>query len=167
MTEHLTRKGLLAGGAVGAAAMVAASPAPAHDRDDDDGIVGSWYGRVTADDPALGSFEELISFHRDGIVTDAHRLYIPATPFGPLLETSGHGAWKSTRNGYTAFFRFLLQQAPPSAGAAVGTDNVRLNIRLERGGNRFSGRFESTIRDTAGNAVFTATGDIAGERIIA
>ena len=49
------------------------------------------------------------------------------------------------------------------AGAPVGTDN----IRLERGGNRFSGRFESTIRDTAGNAVFTATGDIAGERIIA
>lgn len=164
--SELTRKGLLASGAAGAAALAAASPALAHDRDDD-GIVGSWYGRVTADDPALGSFEELISFHRDGIVTDAHRLYIPATPFGPLLETSGHGAWKSTRNGYTAFFRFLLQQAPPSAGAPVGTDNVRLNIRLERGGNRFSGRFESTIRDTAGNAVFTATGDIAGERIIA
>ena len=165
--SELTRKGLLAGGVAGAAALAAASPALAHDRDDDDGIVGSWYGRVTADDPALGSFEELISFHRDGIVTDAHRLSIPATPFGPLLETSGHGAWKSTRNGYTAFFRFLLQQAPPSAGAPVGTDNVRLNIRLERGGNRFSGRFESTIRDTAGNSVFTATGDIAGERIIA
>jgi hypothetical protein len=165
--SELTRKGLLAGGVAGAAALASTSPALAHDRDDDDGIVGSWYGRVTADDLALGSFEELISFHRDGIVTDAHRLYIPATPFGPLLETSGHGAWKSTRNGYTAFFRFLLQQAPPSAGAPVGTDNVRLNIRLERGGNRFSGRFESTIRDTSGAAVFTATGDIAGERIIA
>ncbi len=164
----LTRKSLLAaGGAAGAAALASAVPAHAHgDRDDDD-IVGSWYGRVTADDPALGSFEELLSFHSGGIVTDAHRLYIPATPFGPLLETSGHGAWKTTRNGYTAFFRFLLQQAPPSAGAAVGTDNVRLNIRLDRGGNRFSGRFESTIRDTSGTAVFVATGDIAGERIVA
>jgi hypothetical protein len=115
----------------------------------------------------LARVEELISFHRDGIVSDAHRLYIPATPFGPLLETSGLGAWKRTRHGYTAFFRFLLQQAPPSGGTSVGTDNVRLNVRLERGGDRFSGRFESTIRDTSGAPVFTATGDIAAERIMA
>ena len=67
----------------------------------------------------------------------------------------------------TAFFRFILQQAPPSAGGPVGTDNVRLNIRLDRSGNRFSGRFESTIRDNAGALVFTATGAIAGERITA
>jgi hypothetical protein len=166
----LTRKGLLASGAAGAAALATASPALA-DRDRGrghaDDIVGSWYGRVTADDPALGSFEELLSFHSGGIVSDAHRLYIPATPFGPLLETSGHGAWKTTRNGYTAFFRFLLQQAPPSAGASVGTDNVRLNIRLDRSGNHFTGRFESTIRDTSGAAVFSVTGDVAGERIAA
>ena len=164
----ITRKGLLTGGAAaGAAALATASPALAHGNDDDD-LVGSWYAKVTADDPALGSFEELLSFHTGGIVTDAHRLYIPASPFGPLLETSGHGAWKSVRGGgFTAFFRFILQQAPPSAGAPVGTDNVRLNLRLDRSGNRFSGRFESTIRDTAGNPVFTATGDIAAERIMA
>jgi hypothetical protein len=165
---EMTRKGLLAGGAAGAAALAGAVPASAHDDRDGDGIVGSWYGRVTADDPALGSFEELMSFHPAGIVSDAHRLYIPATPFGPLLETSGHGAWRATgRDGYTAYFRFLLQHAPPSDGASVGTDNVRLNIRLERGRNRFSGRFESTIRDTAGTPVFTATGDISADRIMA
>ena len=169
MSERaLTRKGLLAGGAAGrrraGGDVTGAGARPRHDDD----IVGSWYGRVTADDPALGSFEELISFHRDGIVTDAHRLYIPATPFGPLLETSGHGAWKSTPQRLHG-----VLPLPAPAGAAVrrarrsGTDNVRLNIRLERGGNRFTGRFESTIRDTAGDAVFTATGDIAGERIIA
>ncbi|MDA0170266.1 hypothetical protein OJ998_14305 [Solirubrobacter taibaiensis] len=162
----ITRKGLLTGSAAaGAAALATASPALAHG-DDDDELVGSWYGRVTADDPALGAFEELISFHRDGIVTDAHRLYLPATPFGPLLETSGHGAWKRVRGGgYTAFFRFLLQQAPPSAGAAVGTDNVRLNFRVVRG--RITGRFESQIKDTSGALVFTATGAIAAERITA
>jgi hypothetical protein len=167
MTERaLTRKGLLAGGAAGAAALAGAAPAFGHGSGGDDDIVGSWYGRVVADDPALDSFEELISFHPGGIVTDSHRLYIPATPFGPLLETSGHGAWKSTgRDGYTAFFRFLLQQAPPSAGASVGTDNVRLNLRVNR--SRLSGRFESTIRDTTGAAVFTATGAITGERILA
>jgi hypothetical protein len=160
-----TRKGLLASGAAGAAALATASPALAHGDDGDD-IVGSWFAKVTADDPALGSFDELLSFHTGGIVTDAHRLYIPASPFGPLLETSGHGAWKTVRGGgVTAFFRFILQQAPPSAGAPVGTDNVRLNLRVNR--DRFSGRFESTIRGTSGAVVFTATGSIAGERITA
>ena len=162
--SELTRKGL-DGRSRGGRGDRGGVTGAGDDRDDDDGIVGSWYGRVTADDPALGSFE-VISFHRDGIVTDAHRLYIPATPFGPLLETSGHGAEDHAHRLHRVL-RFLLQQAPPSAGAPVGTDNVRLNIRLERGGNRFTGRFESTIRDTAGNAVFTATGAIAGERIVA
>ena len=127
MTERaLTRKGLLAGGAAGAAALATAAPAFGQAAATTTSSSARGTRKVVADDPALGSFEELISFHPGGIVTDAHRLYIPATPFGPLLETSGHGAWKSTgRNGYTAFFRFLLQQAPPSAGASVGTDNVR------------------------------------------
>ncbi len=35
----------------------------------------------------------------------------------------------------------------------MGTDNVRLNLRVDR--NRLSGRFESTIRDTTGAALFT------------
>jgi hypothetical protein len=54
MSERaLTRKGLLAGGVAGAAALAAASPARAHGDRDDDELVGSWYGRVVADDPAL------------------------------------------------------------------------------------------------------------------
>jgi len=165
MTE-VTRKGLLSAGAAGVAGMAIAAPADAHDRDDD-GIVGSWFLTITADDPQLGSFNGLISFHVGGVVTEARRYYIPATPLGSLLETSGHGAWKNDRRGVTAFWRFMLQQAPPSAGAPLGTDNVRINVRLERGGQRFTGRFESTIRDNSGAVVFTATGDIAGERIVA
>jgi hypothetical protein len=165
MTE-ITRKGLLGVGAAGVAGLAIAAPAQAHDRDDDH-IVGSWFLTITADDPALGSFNGLISFHAGGVVTESRRYYIPATPLGPLLETSGHGAWKGERHGVTAFWRFMLQQAPPSAGAPVGTDNVRINVRLERGGRRFSGSFESKIRDNSGAVVFTATGDIVGERIIA
>src|SRR4051812_44382582 len=99
MESALTRKGLLAAGAAGAAALAAAVPARADS--DDESLVGSWYGRVVADDPALGSFEELLSFHPGGIVSDAHRLYIPVTPFGPVLETSGHGAWKKAGKDYT------------------------------------------------------------------
>jgi hypothetical protein len=102
------------------------------------------------------------------VITEARRLYVPQTPFGAALETSGHGAWRAVPGrAYTAFFRFLLQQAPPSAGAPLGTDNVRLNIRLDRTGNHFSGRFESTVRDTTGAAIFTAAGNITGDRIVA
>ena len=128
--------------------------------------LGSWSGTITATDPPLGSFGNLISFHEGGVVNESRRYYVPETPLGPLLETTGHGAWKRTGSrSYEAFFRFLLQQAPPSAGAPIGTDNIRLKLRLERGGDRFTGTFESNIRDNAGAVVFTARGTISGERI--
>ena len=161
----VTRKELLGGGTIaGVVALGIAPVAQAHGGDQD--IVGSWNGTITATDPPLGSFGNLISFHTGGVVTESRRLYVPATPFGPLLETTGHGAWKRTgARSYEAFFRFLLQQAPPSAGEPVGTDNIRLELRLERGGDRFLGTFESNIRDNAGAVVFTARGTISGERI--
>jgi len=31
-----------------------------------------------------------------GVFTESRRYYISETPLGPLLETSGHGAWKRT-----------------------------------------------------------------------
>ncbi len=128
--------------------------------------MGSWSGTITATDPPLGSFGNLISFHEGGVVNESRRYYVPETPLGPLLETTGHGAWKRTGSrSYEAFFRLLLQQAPPSAGAPIGTDNIRLKLRLERGGDRFTGTFESNIRDNAGAVVFTARGTISGERI--
>jgi len=161
----VTRKQLLGGGALaGALALGAAPAAQAHGGDED--IVGSWSGTITATDPPLGSFGNLISFHEGGVVNESRRYYVPETPLGPLLETTGHGAWKRTGSrSYEAFFRFLLQQAPPSAGAPIGTDNIRLKLRLDRGGDRFTGTFESNIRDNAGAVVFTARGTISGERI--
>jgi hypothetical protein len=161
----VTRKELLGGGAVaGVVALAAAPVAQGHGGDED--IVGSWNGTITATDPPLGSFGNLISFHTDGVLTESRRLYVPATPLGPLLETTGHGAWKRTGSrSYEAFFRFLLQQAPPSAGEPLGTDNIRLKLRLDRGGDRFTGTFESNIRDNTGAVVFTARGTISGERI--
>ncbi|HEX5780586.1 MAG TPA: hypothetical protein VFX80_01630 [Solirubrobacteraceae bacterium] len=161
----VTRKELLGGGAIaGVAALGVAPVAHAHGGDED--IVGSWNGLITATDPPLGSFGNLISFHTDGVLTESRRLYVPVTPLGPLLETTGHGAWKRTGSrSYEAFFRFLLQQAPPSAGEPIGTDNIRLKLRLDRGGDRFTGTFESNIRDNAGAIVFTARGTISGDRI--
>ena len=159
------RRIITAGGAalVGAAA---SRPAGAHhDGGSDQGLTGSYYGTITATDPPLGQFNNLISFLDGGVVTESRRYYVPFTPIGPLLETTGHGAWKRTGNRtYEAFFRFLLQEAPPSAGAALGTDNIRLRLRLERSG-KLRGTFESNIKDLTGAVIFTARGDFEAERI--
>jgi hypothetical protein len=130
------------------------------------GIVGSYFGTITAVNPPLGSFNNVISFHEGGVVTESRRYFVPATPFGPLLETSGHGAWKRTGNRtYEAFFRFLLQQAPPSAGEPVGTDNIHLSVKLSRSTGKLSGTFESNIKDNTDTVIFTATGDFTAEPI--
>jgi hypothetical protein len=162
--DNMDRRRLFTAG--GAAVLAAAAGKSAlADGGDDQGIVGSYFGTITAVNPPLGSFNDVISFHEGGVVTESRRYFVPATPFGPLLETTGHGAWKRTGNRtYEAFFRFLLQEAPPSAGAPVGTDNIRLRLRLSRSG-KLTGTFESNIKDNTDTVIFTATGDFTAEPI--
>jgi hypothetical protein len=153
--------------AAGAAMVAAAAPTAAvADGGDDQDLVGSYYGTITATDPPLGQFNNVITFHQGGVVVESRRYYVPFTPLGPLLETSGHGAWKRNRRGtYDAFFRFLLQQAPPSAGEPLGTDNIRLSLRVHRGTGNLIGNFESNIKGLDGAIIFTAKGDFSAERI--
>jgi hypothetical protein len=159
-----TRRRLLSAGGAAAAGVLMATAAPAL-ADSAQELVGSWFATVTATNPPLGSFASLLSFHGDGTLTESRRLYVADSPFGPLLETGGHGAWERTGPGrYEAFFRFLLQQAPPSAGAPVGTDDITLQLEVE-GAGMLGGTFSSTIKDTEGHAVFTASGTVVGESI--
>ena len=91
------RQLLSAAGAAAAGTLVAtADPARADGTQD---IVGSWSATVTATDPPLGSFASLLSFHSDGTLTESRRLFLADSPFGPLLETGGHGAWKRSGLG--------------------------------------------------------------------
>jgi hypothetical protein len=151
--------------AAGAAIITAAPKAATAHESSDQGIVGSYFGTVTATDPPLGQFNDVISLHEGGVVTESRRYYIPVTPIGSLLETTGHGAWKRTGNRtFEAFFRFLLQQAPPSAGEPIGTDNIRLFLRLQRDGS-LTGTFESNIKAVDGTVIFTARGTFTAERI--
>lgn len=159
-----TRRQLLstAGAAAAGVIVASASPALAYGTEE---IVGSWFATVTVTDPPLGSFASLLSFHGDGTLTESRRLFLADSPFGPLVETGGHGAWERRGRGrYDAFFRFLLQQAPPSAGAPVGMDDVTLQLEVTSR-TAIGGTFASTIKDTAGQSVFTATGTVVGERI--
>ena len=128
-------------------------------------LVGSWKGAVTATTPpGLAPFTDLTTFTSDGTVIESRRLLAQPTPFGPLLETAGHGAWQRTDNGqFDVHFVFLLQNA--TTGADVGTDNVHLVLTLDAKGSILSGTFESTVEDTSGNALFTASGTYAASRI--
>src|ERR1051326_273185 len=135
--------------ATAGAALVAAQPAiAAAQQGSDEGIVGSWFGTVTATNPPLGQFIDLISFHSGGVVTESRRYFVTPTPLGNLLETTGHGAWKrSSGDSFEAFFRFIVEDA--NNGSPVGTDNVHLSVTLNRRTHTLTGTFVSQIKDTA------------------
>jgi hypothetical protein len=121
-------------------------------------LAGSWKGAVAATSPpGLQPFTSLITFINDGSVIETRRLLLPASPLGPLLETPGHGAWQRVdEREFDIHFVFLLQGAV--SGADIGTDNVHLRLRLDSTGRTLSGTFDSTIKDTSGNPVFSASG---------
>jgi hypothetical protein len=160
------RRLLAAGAATGVAGVLASSRAYADsgngeiDRD----IVGSWFGTTTATNPPLGSFNDLISFHVGGVVTESRRYLVPMTPFGDLLETTGHGVWKRTgKFNFEAFFRFLLQSMKD--GAAIGTDNINLSLMLDRKTGDLAGSFQSEVKDTGNAVLLTVIGDYSATRI--
>ncbi len=133
-------------------------------------LEGSWMATVTAVNlPELPSFKSLITIIPGGGVVESRRLYLPASPLGPILETTGHGEWvKSGDHNYVIVFTFLMQGAPDhpdAAGAFLGTDNITLRVQLAPSGDELSGEFESEIRDPDGNFVFGAYGPATAVRI--
>jgi hypothetical protein len=123
-------------------------------------LEGSWKGDVVATSPpGLQPFIDLLTFTKDGSVIETRRLFVPASPFGPLLETPGHGSWvRVDEREFDIHFVFLLQAAV--SGADIGTDNIHLRLRLNTEGNNLSGTFESTVKDPSGNPIFTANGTV-------
>jgi hypothetical protein len=148
-----------------------AGPVAAHD--DEVSLEGSWAMTITATEPAgLPPFKGLISFLPSGDVIETRRPYVPFTPFGPVIESSGHGRWERTsRRQYSVAFLFLLQASPNNVafpnGEDLGTDNIRLQLRPSRDGESFTGTFMSAAKDADGNVVFQARGTVAGTRLSA
>lgn len=146
------------------AAIVAAPAAARAQGGPGAGLVGSWFGTVVATSPPLGQFNDLITFHGDGTVTESRRYLVTPTPIGNLLETTGHGAWKKTGgNRYAAFFRFMLQNA--DTGEMIGTDNVRMELRVNRTTGAVEGTFVSQIRDTNDALLMEVGGDYSATAI--
>ena len=154
---------------VAALVLVMASVSPAASAAERQ-LEGSWVTLVTATNPpGLPAMQSLMTFTRDGGVLESRRLYVPP-PFGPLLETGGHGAWeRAAHHEFLVKFIFLLQAAPNHPvlvnGEPLGTDNIFMRIRLDHSGDTFSGTFVSQARDPQGNVVFSAQGTVQGTRI--
>jgi hypothetical protein len=132
---------------------------------------GSWAITITAvEPPGLPPFKGLITFTLNGEVLESRRPYVPFTPFGPVLESSGHGAWVRTgRREFAVAFQFLVQAAPNNPtfvnGEELGTDNIRMQLVRDRSGESLAGTFVSEAKDADGNVVFTAHGTITGTRM--
>jgi hypothetical protein len=141
-----------------AAMAIALIPTPTYGDSNSAKLAGSWKAAVAATTPpGLTPFTSLVTFTSDGSVIESRRYFVPASPLGPLLETSGHGAWERVGDReFEVHFVFLLQGA--ATGLDIGTDNVRLHVRLDSTGANLTGTFESTIKDTSGNPIFTASG---------
>jgi hypothetical protein len=146
---------------------VTPSPAGAEPR----GLEGSWTMTVLATSPpGLPSLSSLITFTRGGEVVESRRGYLPFSPFGPILETAGHGVWDRMDPGdFAATFTLLVQAAPNNpvfvAGEPLGTDKIRLRLTIDGSGDSFAGVFVSEARDANGNVVFGAAGTVTGTRL--
>jgi hypothetical protein len=136
----------------------------------DQRLSGSWKAVVTATNPPfLPPLAVLLTFTRDGEVVETRRLYNPASPFGPLLFTPGHGGWERTGdNAFAATIVDLFQAAPgnPAAdGSILGEEEVRYALMLDPSGDALSGSVAGKVRDTAGNVLFAFTATVQGTRI--
>lgn len=164
MTLHHVKRmvcaiGLLTAGLVGV-------PALAHE---DRTPTGSWEGVAQSTTIPLSPLTTLLTFGADGNLVESHRLYLPQSPLGPVLATSGHGEWRRSKNDkFEATIVLLYQGAsdhPTSPGVVIGREKVRYQFQLIRGGEQLQGTILVEIHDAAGNIVFSGPGTIEATRI--
>jgi hypothetical protein len=129
-------------------------------------LVGSW--RLTVTEAQAPPFLALGTFGADGTVVVSPPPVVPPSPHGPatVVHTSaGHGAWEVT-GADTAIVTFVLL-ATDEQGNLFATRTIRASLTLGSDGQSFSGEFEATVVDPAGNVMATESGVIQATRIIA
>jgi hypothetical protein len=150
-------------------ALLAVGAATSRAESDAAQIEGAWMGTLTTTAPPLGPFTHLITLIPNGGVVSSIRLYLPETPFGPILGTAGHGEWKEVgQREFQINFVSLVQGAPDNAnakGVELGTDNLSLRVTLNRDGTELNGFFQDAVIDLEGNVVFAGEGTYHATRI--
>lgn len=164
MKFHHVRRVVCAIGLVLAGLVVV--PAFAHE---DRTPTGSWEGVARSTTASLPPLTTLLTFGADGNLVESRRLYLPQSPLGPVIATSGHGEWRRSKNDkFEATIVLLYQGAsdhPTSPGVVIGREQVRYQFQLIRGGEQLQGTILVEIQDAAGNIVFSGPGTIEAKRI--
>jgi hypothetical protein len=160
----MERRQLLAAGVAAAGVAASATPSRAQASKSRD-LVGSWFSTITATNPPLPPFHSLISFYTDGVVTESISYFFPfPPPLGNLLFTTFHGGWEPTGDHtFEVFLRGLVQKA--DTGAPIGTDNVRLSLRLDQDAGTLTGTFKTQLKSTDGTVLLAITGDYSATPI--
>jgi hypothetical protein len=129
---------------------------------------GSWLGIAKSTTVPLPPLQVLLTFSDDGTLIESRRLFLPASPLGPLIATPGHGEWRKTGPREFAATIVLLYEGaadhPTSAGAVVGKEKVRYKFQIADNG-KIQGNILVEVVDINGNAVFLGEGTIEASRI--
>lgn len=125
--------------------------------------VGVWQGSVTPRDCQTGAplgdpIKNLITIMQGGTLSEDN-----ADPIDGPYHTSAHGIWERTSGRtYTAvFLRFVFD---PDR-TFLGTERVRINIRLSRDLNSFTGNGPFEVLDPNDNVVFTGCASVTSTRL--
>ena len=136
---------------------------PTDAQDAGDGFVGSW--RVVIIDEGNPS-PALLTFHDDGTLTGAEMPVVkppPGTPIQALMISGVAGAWAADGEGAALTFDAL---AADPTGSVILRGTVRGELRLDAGGDTFSGAFTLTRSDMAGSPLPGGSGTVQGTRIV-
>lgn len=132
-------------------------------------LVGSWIGTATASSIPSGTLKNLMTFTSDGSVVETRRLFLAESLSGEIVGTPGHGTWISTGNNEFAATILVLFEGgpnhPTSKGVIMAIEKVRFKLKLNGEGNRLTGTILDEVRDTNGNIIFDAPGNIEASRI--
>lgn len=126
-------------------------------------FVGSW--RVT---PTIGgeAAVALTTINADGTMLTSNRAVQPPTPglpAGVIVQSLGHGSWR-TSGEQTADITFVILQSRPD-GTFLGTRTIRGTLALDAVGDHWSGTFGVTVADPDGALVQQTTGTVQAARI--
>lgn len=151
---------------VGVLVVLSGLPAFAHE---DRAPTGSWEGVARSTTVPLLPLTTLLTFTADGNLVESRRLYLPQSPLGPLVATSGHGEWRRSKGGgFDAIIVLLYQGAPEhptSPGVVIGREKVRYKFQFVNGVEKLHGTILVEVQDAAGNVVFSGPGTIEATRI--
>ena len=144
---------------LGVLGFLVSGPGTSHADDDSSAsLIGSWRGTRRTPGSSVVR-HNLISFMPGGSVVEAApSMYATGLTYanGTFLESAFIGTWVSEGHGnFVAHLIANLQDAPPSKGTLIGTENLTFRFHMENGknGKELKGTLEGVFLDLEGKTL--------------